>query len=219
MYDNKYFFSHPSKLYEALLAENNTPFQVLEKLDSFVESFFKDKDSKTIIGEGTDIGENAVIGDYVIIGKNCTIMPHALIRPYTIIGDGCVIGHAAEIKHSLIMDGAKVQSFAFAGDSIIGKSARVGSGTIIANRGFDQETITVKIDGEAVSCGSDFFGAVIGDYARIGANSTTQPGTLIGPYSWVFPATNIWGFIPSETKVMNNKSMIFEPHEKVVLTD
>lgn len=219
MYDNEYFFSHPSKPYEALIAENDTPFQVLGKLSSFIESCVQGEDLKTVIGDGTEIGENAVIGDYVIIGKNCTIMPHALIRPYTIIGDGCVIGHAAEIKHSLVMDGAKVQSFAFAGDSIIGKSARIGSGTILANRGFNQETITVKIDGETVSCGSDFFGAVIGDYARIVANSTTQPGTLLGPYSWVFPATNIWGFIPAETKVKNSKSMIFESHEKIILSD
>lgn len=217
--NNKYFFKNIPEKYKQLVNENQTPFETLQALTPFLEVFFQHSENKTVIGDNTTIGENVVISDYVIIGDNCTIMPHALIRPYTIIGDNCVIGHAAEIKHAVIMDGAKVQSFTFAGDSIIGKSARVGSGTILANRGFNQEIIKVTIDNTELSCLSDFFGAVIGDYARIGANSTTQPGTLIGEYSWIFPNTNVWGFIPSESRVRNTKQIVIEPHDKVQLKD
>lgn len=218
MYVNQYFFSN-FPCAAVFLEGLATPFESLHQLSSFLDDVFKSKMTKYIIGEGTQIGENAVIQDHVIIGSNCTIMPHALIRPYTIIGDNCVIGHAAEIKHSIVMSRAKVQSFAFVGDSIIGESARIGSGTILANRGFSQEEIEIDVDGETASCGSDFFGAIIGEHSRLGANCTTQPGTLIGPHTWVFPATNVWGFIPRNKTVRNEKKIVLADHENVYLKD
>ena len=36
---------------------------------------------------------------------------------------------------------------AFVGDSILGKSARIGSGTILANRRFDQKNIGIRVNG------------------------------------------------------------------------
>lgn len=176
-------------------------------------------DDLVSIGTNTTIGEHVVIHGPVIIGNNCTIMPHALIRSYTIICDNVTVGHGAEIKHSFIMPNAKVQSFSFTGDSVIGKSARIGSGTILANRGFSQENITIKFDNEKFETNMDFLGAIIGDFARIGANSTTQPGTIIGKYSWIFPATNVWGIIPDEKRVRNQKSLILSDNERCDLKD
>ncbi|MDR2605780.1 MAG: hypothetical protein LBC38_00675, partial [Oscillospiraceae bacterium] len=125
------------------------------------------------IGEGTTIHPGAELSGPVWIGKNCEIGHGALIRPYTVIGDGCAVGHGSEVKHSILMNGSKVASLAFVGDSVIGKSARVGSGVITANRKFNQSA--VKCAGEDLR--SDFFGVVLGDYSRLGANSVTQPGT------------------------------------------
>lgn len=218
MHTNQYFFSN-FPCATAFLSSTGTPFESLRQLSPFLDAVFASETTKHIIGAGTQIGENAVVQDHVIIGNNCTIMPHALIRPYTVIGDNCVIGHAAEIKHSIVMDKAKVQSFAFVGDSIIGESARIGSGTILANRGFSQKEIEVDVDGEMVSCGSDFFGAIVGEHSRLGANCTTQPGTLIGPHTWVFPATNVWGFIPRNKAVRNEKKIVLADHENVYLKD
>jgi NDP-sugar pyrophosphorylase family protein len=170
------------------------------------------------IGEGTKIYPGVVIEGPVYIGKGVKIMPGAYVRPGTITGDKCVIGFNSEIKNSIIQNGAKIASLAFVGDSILGKSARIGSGVITANRRFDQQNIKFKKpDGTQIDSNTDFFGCVLGDYVRIGANSVTSPGTLVGPYSWIFPATSIYGFIPKEKRVYNKPNWVVEENGKTEL--
>lgn len=169
------------------------------------------------IDEGTKIHANAVIQGPVIIGKNVEIQSGALIRPGTIIGDNCVVGHASEIKHTIMQNKAKVASLAFCGDTILGKSTRIGSGIILANRRFDQKNITVKINGEKVDVGTDFFGAIIGDSTRLGANSTTVPGTFIGPYTWILPTVQVRGFVPAEKRIFPLATYRVEDNPKVEL--
>lgn len=170
------------------------------------------------IGEGTKIYPGVVIEGPVYIGKNVSIMPGAYVRPGTITGDKCVIGFNSEIKNSIIQDGAKIASLAFVGDSILGKSARIGSGVITANRRFDQQNIKFKQEnGEKIDTGTDFFGCILGDYARIGANSVTSPGTMIGQYTWIYPATSIHGFIPKEKRVYNKSNWTIQDNVKIDL--
>lgn len=170
------------------------------------------------IGEGTKIYGNVVIEGPCYIGKNVEIKPGAYIRPGSIIGDKCVVGFNSEVKNAILQNGAKVASLAFVGDSILGKSARIGSGVIIANRRFDQKNIKVRNnDGEKIDTETDFFGCIIGDYSRIGANSVTFPGTFIGQYSWIFPLTQVHGFVPSLKRVHNGLNLVFDENEKNVL--
>lgn len=169
------------------------------------------------IDEGTKIGANVCIEGPVIIGKNVTIQSGALIRPGTIIGDNASVGHGSEIKHSIIQNKAKIASLAFAGDSILGKSARLGSGVILANRRFDQKNIEIKIDGKKHDTGTDFFGSVIGDNTRLGANCVGLPGTCIGPYTWILPGVQARGFIQKEKRVMPKIEYIMQDNPKVEL--
>lgn len=192
--------------------ENITDKKVLGKLGDFVSIT-----GNCFIDEGTNISANVTIEGPVYIGKNCTIQSGALIRPYSFIGDGCTVGHSCEVKHSIVQNKAKVQSFTFIGNSIIGKSTRVGSGTILANRRFDQKNITIKKDGLVVDTGTDFFGAIVGDSSRLGANSTTVPGTFIGKYTWVLPTVQVRGFVPSEKRIMNKQELVTLDNPKVEL--
>ncbi|RJQ07891.1 MAG: hypothetical protein C4551_06080 [Bacillota bacterium] len=148
------------------------------------------------VGEGTVIDAHVLIEGPAIIGRNVTIRHGALVRPGTIVSDDCVLGHGCEIKNSLLFRGAKVQSLTFCGDSVIGRGARIGSGTITANRRFDQGEIGIKHEGVRHPFDTEYFGCVLGDYVRLGANCVTLPGTLIGPYTWVMPLTRVGGFIP-----------------------
>ena len=192
------------------------PWEALEKAKEYIKEQIVDKDVKInkaemgeyvsisgnyFIDEGTKIHANAVIQGPVMIGKNVEIQSGALVRPWTVIGDNCVVGHASEIKHAIMQNKSKVASLAFCGDTILGKSTRIGSGIILANRRFDQKNITVKINGTKYDVGTDFFGAIIGDSTRLGANSTTVPGTFIGPYTWILPTVQVRGFIPAERRV------------------
>ena len=169
------------------------------------------------IDEGTVIHPNVTIEGPVMIGKNVEIQSGALIRPGSIIGDNCVVGHGSEIKNTIMQNKSKVASLAFAGDTILGKSTRIGSGIILANRRFDQKNIVIKINGEKIDSGRDFFGAIVGDSSRIGANAATLPGTMIGPYTWILPTLQVRGFIPAEKRLYPHENYRMEDNPKIEL--
>ena len=229
--DYKYYFKNyeDNEIFKELVKEIKNVWEIRDKAKDYLKREIEDKCIKvnkaTVLGninlignyyidEGTKIYSGVTIEGPVYIGKNVEIKPGAYIRPGSIISDNCSIGFNSEIKSAVLQKGAKVASLAFVGDSILGKSARIGSGVITANRRFDQDTIKVKINNEKEDTKTDYFGLVIGDNSRIGANSASFPGTFIGPYTWIFPLTQVHGFIPELKKVSNNKEMIFSENEK-----
>ena len=212
----EYYFKHMEEFSQKEIFENCTyVWEPLNKINNYlqtkiVEPTIKINKAKTgefcsitgnyFIDEGTRIGANVSIEGPVIIGKNVTIQSGALIRPGTIIGDNCVIGYSCEAKHSIIW-----------------KGTRVGSGTILANRRFDQKNIEIKIDGKKYNTETDFFGAIIGDNTRLGANCTSIPGTLIGPYTWILPTIQVRGFIPAEKRILPKTEYIIQDNQKIEL--
>ena len=214
---NSLFFEHlEEQSFEELFINNEYPYDVLLNLNNYIEEKTKNvvntkQFNNVIIGEQCLIGNNCtiypnvVILGPVIIGDNVEIMSGAVIRPYSLIGDNCSIGHASEIKHSILMNNAKVASLSFVGDSIIGYKSRIGSGTILSNRRFDQANVTLKYNDEKIDLKSAFFGSIVGDKSRLGAHVTTYPGTFIGHDTWIFPNTSVKGFIPSLKRVSTEK--------------
>jgi bifunctional UDP-N-acetylglucosamine pyrophosphorylase/glucosamine-1-phosphate N-acetyltransferase len=64
-----------------------------------------------------------------------------------------------------------------------------------------------EANGRIIELGDSYFGLILGDFARLGANCVTQPGTHIGPYTWVYPMTNVRGFIPREKRVFHPQAV------------
>ncbi|MDR0936068.1 MAG: hypothetical protein LBM98_05225 [Oscillospiraceae bacterium] len=155
----------------------------------------------------------------VYIGRGVELSPGAYIRPYSVICDNCVIGHGSEIKAAVLFPGAKVGSLCFVGDSVLGRGARVGSGSITANRRFDQGNVVIHgiSKAENINSGRDYLGALLGDYARLGANCTTLPGTRIGSYTWVYPATKVSGLIPGGKHVFTQSELVMRDGEAIEL--
>lgn len=167
------------------------------------------------IGEGTKLCDGCRIEGPVYIGKNCEIGYQAYIRPGTVMCDNCVVGFNSEVKNTVMRDGSKISSLAFAGDSILGSNARIGSGAITANRQFNQENIFIKNDDNTLTDSEkEFFGCILGDNSRIGANAITSPGSFIGPYTWIYPLTPIRGFIPAQKKVHQQSILQFADNER-----
>ena len=229
---NYYFKEMENFTFKEVFVGCTYPWEALEKAKEYIKEQIVDKDVKVnkaevgeyvsisgnyFIDEGTKIHANAVIQGPVMIGKNVEIQSGALVRPWTVIGDNCVVGHGSEVKHAIMQNKSKVASLSFCGDTILGKSTRIGSGIILANRRFDQQNVTVKINGEKHDVGTDFFGAVIGDSTRLGANSTTVPGTFIGPYTWILPTVQVRGFVPAEKRIFPLAQYRMDENPKVEL--
>ncbi len=224
--DFNYYFRNfeDNEVFKKLLTNVQNVWEIRDKAKSFVEKEIKEKNVKEnngellgevnfignyYIGKGTKIYSGATIEGPVYIGENVEIKPGAYIRPGSIISDNCSIGFNSEVKASVLQKDAKVASLAFVGDSLLGKSARIGSGVITANRKFDQSNIK--------DTGSDFYGVVLGDNSRMGANSASLPGTFIGPYTWIFPLTQVRGFIPELKKVSNKPELYMTENQKTEL--
>lgn len=171
-----------------------------------------------IIEKGTKIKAGCIIQGPIYIGKDCELMYNSYVRPGTILGNNCVIGFCTEVKHTIMRDGSKISDLAFVGDSIIGSNSRIGSGVIVANRGFNQSNIIAKDENRnQIDLQRESFGVVLGDNSRIGSNCTTQPGTFIGKFTWIYPHTCIHGFIPMQKKVYDKQNMTFEENEMKTL--
>lgn len=229
---NYYFKEIENFRFKGVFDKCKYPWEALENINNYIKEFMKDENMQInkaevgdycsitgnyFIDEGTKIHANVTIQGPVLIGKNVEIQSGALIRPGSIIGDGCSVGHCSEIKHSILQNKSKVASLAFAGDSILGKSARLGSGTILANRRFDQSNIKIKIGENKVDTNTDFFGSIIGDNTRLGANVASLPGTFIGPFTWVLPTLQVRGFIPEGKRLFPKTEYTITDNEKIEL--
>jgi NDP-sugar pyrophosphorylase family protein len=166
------------------------------------------------IGRGSRIHSGVVLDGPVFIGDNVSVRCHAQLRKMAFLSSNCVVGHGADIKHSLCLDGAKIQDGTFVGDSVLGVGARVGSGAILSNRKFNQSEIRVQAhqgSSEFESTGLEFLGSILGDYVRLGANVVLSPGTVIGPYTWVGSGVVLRGtFGPNQLVTVKQELEILE---------
>jgi hypothetical protein len=139
------------------------------------------------LGKGVLIESGALIKGPAVLGDYTEVRQGAYLRGYCLTGTGCVLGHATEVKHSIFLDKAKAGHFAYIGDSILGNEANLGAGTKFANLRFLSGTIAVRTAEGLLDSGLRKFGAVLGDRAQTGCNSVTNPGTLLGPDSFLLP--------------------------------
>ena len=86
-----------------------------------------------------------------------------------------------EVKSSIIFDNSSVAHFNFIGDSIIGSNVNFEAGSITANHFNERKDkeIFVKINEEIINTKIEKFGALVGDFSKIGANAVLTPGTIL----------------------------------------
>lgn len=153
------------------------------------------------LGKESVVEAGAYIKGPCILGNGCEVRSGAYIRGNFIAGNHCIIGHATEVKNALFLDGAKAGHFAYVGDSILGNRVNLGAGVKCANFRLDEKTIFVRAAGKKVDTGLRKLGAIMGDDVHIGCNSVTNPGTLIGKKSQIYPCLAIHGLIAEQTVV------------------
>ena len=103
-------------------------------------------DHDIFIGPGSVVEPGALIKGPTIIGGYCEIRQGAYLRGHCLVGDRCVVGHTTEMKHSVMLNGAKAGHFAYIGDSILGNRTNLGAGTKLANLKIIPTQVSVRID-------------------------------------------------------------------------
>ena len=133
------------------------------------------------------------------IGANAQIRHGAYIRENSWICSDSLVGHCSEIKHSILLPGSKAPHFNYVGDSILGKGVNLGAGVKLSNLRNDGTEVFLRIEGERVASGLRKFGAILGEDCQLGCNSVTNPGTVLGSNSVVWPNITVTGVHPSQS--------------------
>lgn len=140
------------------------------------------------IGKGTQVKNGAYIEGPVIIGENCTIGPNCFIRGATTISNDCKVGNGVEVKNSIFMNGCRVDHLSYVGDSVFGEKVHLGAGTLIANLRHDKSNVFSQVKSQLVDSGMTKLGAILGDNAQTGVNTSIYPGRKMWPDRWTHPS-------------------------------
>lgn len=212
-------FIDGSKLYfHDLLSGLEKPWDALQNIEEFINEYgpkltgFKKIADGIYLGKGVELDSTGKIQGPALIGKNTKLGPATLLRKGVIIGDDCNIGHGSEVKHSIVGSNTNAGHFVYIGDSIVGNKVNLAAGAVLANykSGASNLEVMVEIDGSKIGTGLEKFGAIVGDYVNLGCNVVTDPGTVIGRNSLIYPLASVHGSIPS------NKIVKYKPQLEIV---
>lgn len=124
------------------------------------------------VDDGAHIRPYSVL-DGARVRKGAVVGPFARLRPEADIGEGAHIGNFVEVKKSRLGTGSKANHLAYIGDSVVGRKANIGAGTITCNYDGIAKHKTVIGDGVFVGSDTQFVAPVtIGKGALIGAGAT-----------------------------------------------
>jgi NDP-sugar pyrophosphorylase family protein len=150
------------------------------------------------IGRGTVLHPGVTIIGPAWIGEDCTIGPGCYFRGNVIMGNDVIAGNSCEFKNCVVFDRVEAPHWNYVGDSVLGYKSHLGAGVILSNWRHDGGSISV-MDCEAgrIETGLPKFGAIIGDYADLGARVALNPGSLIGRRSILYPGVVWRGTLPA----------------------
>ena len=161
------------------------------------------------IGMGSLVHGQAIIRGPAIVGNNTVVDSHAEIRAGSFIGSNCVIGHSCSIIESMVMGNVNVCSGAFIRNSVLGFGSVVGPGAAL---GAEEVERSLGLVSET----SSRIGAVLGDYAVVGANSSIKPGTVVGSCTIIGEGVLAGGVYEPNQTVTLSQALETKPRSSVL---
>lgn len=185
--------SSPNSLKQQMdeLVSNHSNSRDYDTLPSSVT--FDETNGPVIIEQGAIVEPSTHFIGPCYIGKEAIIRHSAYVREYSWICCQAVVGHASEVKHSILLPGAKAPHFNYVGDSILGKAVNLGAGVKLSNLRNDGAEVFLRIGDNRKPSGLRKFGAILGEGCQLGCNAVTNPGTILGPNSTVWPNVTVTG--------------------------
>ena len=184
------------------------PWEVLARVDSFL----KDLGELPTLGRvhptavlsgpvylaaGAVVGPHAYIEGPAWLGEGAEVQHGAFLRGGVVLAPGAKVGHSSEVKHALLLEGAKAPHFNYVGDAVLGRNVNLGAGVKLAN--FKPGGKAVKVAGQ--DTGLRKFSAALGDDVFVGCNAVLAPGTVVGPRSLIYSGVTLRGVVPADTIV------------------
>ena len=209
-----------AELYESIpeilkdLFKHEYPWEILPLIKAYTAEIIKNHPKgykllkeDVLIGENVTISPTATIEGPTVIASGTEIRPGAYIRGSVIIGENCVVGNSTELKNCILLEKVQVPHYNYVGDSILGKKAHMGAGSICSNFKADGKNIIVH--GQTnYETGLRKMGAMLGDGADIGCGCVLNPGTVIGKRTSVYPLTSLRGVFPADCIIKSSDNIV-----------
>ncbi|MGQ3330216.1 bifunctional sugar-1-phosphate nucleotidylyltransferase/acetyltransferase [Halorubrum sp. FL23] len=133
-----------------------------------------------VVEDGARVRSGAYVEGPALIREGADVGPNAYIRGPTVVGPDAHVGHSVEVKNSVLMADASVGHLSYVGDSVLGSGVNFGAGTNVANLRHDGENVRLTVKGDRVDTGRRKLGAIVGDGAKTGINTSLNAGVKLG---------------------------------------
>ena len=187
------------------------PWDLLEANRAALDSDEEVRNGETEVGvhlkgsvslaEGSRVKSGSYIEGPVHVGEGSVVGPNAYLRPGTSLGKGVKVGASCEVKNSIVMDETRIPHLCYVGDSVLGRGASLGAGTITANLKFNDSHVESRVKRQMVDSGQRKLGAIIGDGVKTGINVSIFPGVKIGADAWIGPGAIVRTDVPSNARM------------------
>jgi len=147
------------------------------------------------IGDLVRIGPYAVLEGPLFLGAGTKVNPHAWLHGANAIGPMCKVG--GEITGCVIHGYTNKQHEGFLGHAFVGSWVNIGASSVNSNLKNTYSTVTVPVNGREVDSKQLFFGAIIGDHAKLGINTSLPTGAVVGFAASIAGVGAVPKFIPS----------------------
>lgn len=184
-----------SKCDPALVLEPTDQIHVGERTCIHRTAVIDASQGPIFVGDDVSIGALAVIEGPAYIGPGSRVHPHSWLHGGNAIGPVCKVG--GEICGCVINGYTNKQHAGFLGHAYVGSWVNIGAGAVNSDLKNTYGTVRVPVNGHEVDSGRRFFGAIIGDHAKIGINATIPTGGVIGFAASVASTAPLPKFVPS----------------------
>ena len=162
----------------------------------------EDGEIETVIGDNAIIRSHTVIYAGNKIGNNFQTGHGANIRENNEIGNNVSIGTRTVVEHNVtIEDNVRIHTQAFIPKfSVLKKECWIGPNAVLTNSKYPR-TKRAK---------QELYGPIIGEKAKIGANTTILPGIKIGENSLIAAGSVVTKDIPPNQVALGNPAKIIK---------
>ena len=133
-----------------------------------------------VVEDGARVRSGAYVEGPALIREGADVGPNAYVRGPTVVGPDAHVGHSVEVKNSVLMADASVGHLSYIGDSVLSRNVNFGAGTNVANLRHDGANVRLTVKGNRVDTGRRKLGAIVGDGAKTGINTSLNAGVKLG---------------------------------------
>ena len=144
-----------------------------------------------VVEAGASIEPGVVIEGPVLVRSGASVGPNSYVRGATLLSEDAHVGASVEVKNSVVGTGTNLPHLTYLGDSVVGRDANLGAGTVVANLRHDDEAVEVTVKGERVSTGRRKFGVVVGDEVKTAVDTTLNAGVTLGTGATTAPGETV----------------------------